>query len=122
MGLTGMGFSTVTIAVGAIMYWAVTYQGHGFRFSTVGGHPHGRRSHRSGDRDDRIRRVTSSCGRPSACVRQADHLMPKVARLRYTKRSSSRGSVRRSGRPPLRGPGWRQRRLGEMWGTRTALT
>jgi phosphate/sulfate permease len=36
MGLTGMGFSTVTIAVGAIMYWAVTYQGHGFRFSTVG--------------------------------------------------------------------------------------
>jgi hypothetical protein len=33
MGLTGMGFSTVAIAAGAIMYWAVTYQGHGFRFS-----------------------------------------------------------------------------------------
>ena len=36
MGLTGMGFSTVAIAAGAIMYWAVTYPGHGFRFSTVG--------------------------------------------------------------------------------------
>ena len=36
MGLTGMGFSTVAIAAGAIMYWAVTFQGHGFRFSTVG--------------------------------------------------------------------------------------
>jgi len=36
MGMTGMGFSTVAIAAGAIMYWAVTYQGHGFRFSTVG--------------------------------------------------------------------------------------
>jgi apolipoprotein N-acyltransferase len=36
MGLTGMGFSTVAIAAGAIMYWAVTYQGHGFRFSTIG--------------------------------------------------------------------------------------
>jgi len=36
MGLTGMGFSTVAITAGAIMYWAVTYQGHGFRFSTVG--------------------------------------------------------------------------------------
>ena len=36
MGLTGMGFSTVAIAVGAVMYWAVTFQGHGFRFSTVG--------------------------------------------------------------------------------------
>lgn len=36
MGLTGMGFSSVAIAAGAIMYWAVTYQGHGFRFSTVG--------------------------------------------------------------------------------------
>ena len=36
MGLMGMGFSTVAIAAGAIMYWAVTYQGHGFRFSTVG--------------------------------------------------------------------------------------
>ena len=36
MGLTGMGFSSVAIAAGAIMYWAVTYPGHGFRFSTVG--------------------------------------------------------------------------------------
>jgi phosphate/sulfate permease len=36
MGLTGMAFSTISIAVGAVMYWAVTYQGHGFRFSTVG--------------------------------------------------------------------------------------
>jgi hypothetical protein len=36
MGLTGMGFSAVSITVGAVMYWAVTYQGHGFRFSTVG--------------------------------------------------------------------------------------
>jgi len=31
-----MGFSTIAIAAGAIMYWAVTYQGHGFRLSTVG--------------------------------------------------------------------------------------
>lgn len=36
MGSTGMGFSTVAITAGAIMYWAVTYPGHGFRFSTVG--------------------------------------------------------------------------------------
>ena len=36
MGLTGMGFSTVAIAVGAVLYWAVTTQGHGFRLSTVG--------------------------------------------------------------------------------------
>ena len=36
MGLTGMVFSTIAVAAGAIMYWAVTYQGHGFRFSTVG--------------------------------------------------------------------------------------
>ena len=33
-GLTGMGFSAVAIAAGAIMYWAVTYPGHGFRFQT----------------------------------------------------------------------------------------
>jgi hypothetical protein len=31
-----MFFSTVAIAAGAIMYWAVTSQGHGFRLSTVG--------------------------------------------------------------------------------------
>jgi hypothetical protein len=36
MGRTGMVFSTIAIAAGAIMYWAVTYQGHGFRLSTVG--------------------------------------------------------------------------------------
>jgi hypothetical protein len=36
MGLIGMGFSMVAIAVGAVMYWAVTSQGHGFRISTVG--------------------------------------------------------------------------------------
>jgi hypothetical protein len=36
MGLTGMGFSAVAVAVGAVMYWAVTAQGHGFRLSTVG--------------------------------------------------------------------------------------
>ena len=37
MGLTGMVFSTISIAVGAVMYWAVTNtQGHGFRLSTVG--------------------------------------------------------------------------------------
>ena len=36
MGLTGMVFSTISIAVGAVMYWAVTTQGHGFRLSTVG--------------------------------------------------------------------------------------
>ena len=36
MGRAGMVFSTIAIAAGAIMYWAVTYQGHGFRLSTVG--------------------------------------------------------------------------------------
>lgn len=36
MGLTGMAFSTMSIAAGAIMYWAVTAQGHGFRYSTLG--------------------------------------------------------------------------------------
>lgn len=36
MGLPGMVLSAVSVAVGAIMYWAVTYQGHGFRLSTVG--------------------------------------------------------------------------------------
>jgi hypothetical protein len=37
MGLLGMFFSTVSIAVGAVMYWGVTAtQGHGFRISTVG--------------------------------------------------------------------------------------
>jgi len=37
MGLTGMVFSTIAIAAGAVMYWAVTTtQNHGFRLSTVG--------------------------------------------------------------------------------------
>jgi hypothetical protein len=36
MGLTGMVFSMISIAAGAVMYWAVTTQGHGFRLSTVG--------------------------------------------------------------------------------------
>ena len=36
MGLTGMAFSIVAIAAGAVMYWAVTAQGHGFRLSTLG--------------------------------------------------------------------------------------
>jgi hypothetical protein len=37
MGLTGMVFSTIAIAAGAVMYWAVTQtQSHGFRLSTVG--------------------------------------------------------------------------------------
>lgn len=36
MGLPGMVLSGIAAAAGAIMYWAVTYQGHGFRISTVG--------------------------------------------------------------------------------------
>jgi hypothetical protein len=36
MGLPGMVLSAFSVAAGAIMYWAVTYQGHGFRLSTVG--------------------------------------------------------------------------------------
>jgi len=31
-----MAFSVIAIAAGAVMYWAVTAQGHGFRLSTVG--------------------------------------------------------------------------------------
>jgi len=31
-----MVLSAIAFTAGAIMYWAVTYQGHGFRFSTVG--------------------------------------------------------------------------------------
>ena len=31
-----MGISVVAIAAGAVMYWAVTTQGSGFRLSTVG--------------------------------------------------------------------------------------
>ena len=36
MGLPGMVLSAIVGAAGAIMYWAVTYQGTGFRLSTVG--------------------------------------------------------------------------------------
>lgn len=36
MGLTGMVFSTISFAAGAVMYWAITAQGNGFRLSTVG--------------------------------------------------------------------------------------
>jgi apolipoprotein N-acyltransferase len=36
MGRSGMAFSILAIAAGAVMYWAVTSQGHGFRLSTVG--------------------------------------------------------------------------------------
>ena len=36
MGRTGMFFSVVAIAAGAIMHWAVTTTGHGFNVSTVG--------------------------------------------------------------------------------------
>src|ERR1035437_1522667 len=36
IGRTGMFFSILAIAAGAVMYWAVTSQGHGFRLSTVG--------------------------------------------------------------------------------------
>jgi hypothetical protein len=36
MGLPGMALSAIAVAAGAIMYWAVTYQGTGFRLSTVG--------------------------------------------------------------------------------------
>ena len=36
MGLPGMVLSAISMAAGAIMYWAITYQGHGFRMSTIG--------------------------------------------------------------------------------------
>ncbi len=36
MGRAGMVFSAIAIAAGAVLYWAVTSQGHGFRLSTVG--------------------------------------------------------------------------------------
>jgi len=36
MGLPGMVLSGISVAVGAIMYWAITYQGTGFRLSTIG--------------------------------------------------------------------------------------
>lgn len=36
MGLPGMVISSIAAAAGAIMYWAITYQGTGFRLSTIG--------------------------------------------------------------------------------------
>jgi len=36
MGRAGMVLSAIAIAVGAVLYWAVTSQGHGFRVSTIG--------------------------------------------------------------------------------------
>lgn len=36
MGLPGMVLSAIAATAGAILYWAVTYQGTGFRLSTVG--------------------------------------------------------------------------------------
>jgi phosphate/sulfate permease len=36
MGLPGMVLSAIAAVVGAIMYWAVTYDGTGFKFSTIG--------------------------------------------------------------------------------------
>ena len=35
-GRTGMFFSVLAIAAGAVMYWAVTSQGHGFQLSMAG--------------------------------------------------------------------------------------
>ncbi len=35
MGRAGMVFSVIAIAAGAVMYWAVTSHGTGFRISTV---------------------------------------------------------------------------------------
>jgi hypothetical protein len=36
MGLPGMVLSAISFTAGAILYWAVTYQGHYIRLSTVG--------------------------------------------------------------------------------------
>ena len=36
MGRTGLFFSTLAIAAGAVMHWAITTTGHGFNVSTVG--------------------------------------------------------------------------------------
>lgn len=36
MGLPGMVLSAFAAVAGAIMYWAVTYDGTGFKFSTIG--------------------------------------------------------------------------------------
>jgi hypothetical protein len=36
MGLPGMAWSVISFAAGAILYWAVTYNGPDIRLSTVG--------------------------------------------------------------------------------------
>ena len=36
MGGAGLFFSTLALAAGAVMHWAVTTTGHGFNVSTVG--------------------------------------------------------------------------------------
>ena len=36
MGLPGMVLSAVAAVAGAIMYWAITYQGTGFNVRTIG--------------------------------------------------------------------------------------
>jgi hypothetical protein len=36
MGLPGMVLSAIAAAAGAIMYWAITYQGTGFKISSIG--------------------------------------------------------------------------------------
>ena len=36
MGLFGMFLSAISAVAGAIMYYAMTYHGYGFRYSTVG--------------------------------------------------------------------------------------
>jgi uncharacterized membrane protein YvlD (DUF360 family) len=36
MGLRGLVIGAIATAIGAVMYWAVAYQGAGFHFSTVG--------------------------------------------------------------------------------------
>jgi hypothetical protein len=36
MGLPGMAWSAISFTAGAILYWAVTYEGPDIRLSTVG--------------------------------------------------------------------------------------
>ncbi len=36
MGLPGMALSAIAGAVGAVIYWTITYESTGFRLSTVG--------------------------------------------------------------------------------------
>jgi hypothetical protein len=97
MGLMGMGFSTVAIAAGAIMYWAVTARG-----TASGSRPLGSSSWSSAlsawssrrsfsPRHVVLRAVVGmrTTSRPS---------MRKVARLRYTKKCADPVHLRRSDR------------------------